>query len=76
MKRTKTQSRVLIKVDRDKCGICGCCVPVCPPDAITLHDAFLEVDNDTCTECMKCIPVCPTNALFDVPAEAVNGARQ
>ncbi|MFC1960679.1 4Fe-4S binding protein [Chloroflexota bacterium] len=70
MKKTP-KDPVLILVNRDKCGICGCCVPVCPPDAIVLHDAYLAVDNDTCTECMKCIPVCPTNALYDIPAEAI-----
>ncbi|MBN1965939.1 MAG: 4Fe-4S binding protein [Anaerolineae bacterium] len=61
----------MIMVNRDRCGVCGCCVPVCPPDAITLHDAYLEVNNDTCTECMKCIPVCPTNALFEVLADSL-----
>lgn len=69
--KTSKPSRVLIMVNRDRCGICGCCVPVCPPAAITLHDAYLAVDNDTCTECMKCLPVCPTNALYDVPAAAL-----
>ena len=70
MKKSR-QSQVKILVNRDRCGICGCCVPVCPPASLTLHDAYLEVDHETCTECMKCIPVCPTNALFDVPIEAV-----
>ncbi len=65
------QSHVLILVNRDRCGICGCCVAVCPPNAITLHDAYLAVNNETCTECLKCIPVCPTHALYDVPAEPV-----
>lgn len=70
--RKSSPDSVLILVDRDKCGICGCCVPVCPPDALVLHDAFLAVDHDTCTECMKCLPVCPTNALYMVPvAEAM-----
>jgi ferredoxin len=66
-----SQSHVLIMVNRDRCGICGCCVPVCPPDAIVLHDAYLEIDHETCTECMKCIPVCPTRALYEIPAEAI-----
>lgn len=61
---------IRIEVHRDRCGICGCCVPVCPPDAITLLAAVLTINNDTCTDCLKCIPVCPTNALYAVP-EAV-----
>ncbi|RMG83156.1 MAG: 4Fe-4S dicluster domain-containing protein [Chloroflexi bacterium] len=58
-----------IAVDRDTCGICGACVPVCPPDVITLHDNMLEVDNSGCTECMKCVKVCPVSALKAVPYE-------
>lgn len=65
------QSNVLIMVNRDRCGVCGCCVPVCPPQAITLHNAYLEVDHEACTECMKCLPVCPTHALYEIPAEAI-----
>jgi MinD superfamily P-loop ATPase len=65
------QSQMLIMVDRDKCGICGCCVPVCHTQAIILHDAFLEVDNDLCTSCEKCLVVCPTHALYEVAAESV-----
>ncbi len=66
-----SRSHILIMVNRDRCGICGCCVPVCPPDAMVLHDAHLDIDHDTCTECLKCIPVCPTNALYQVPADSV-----
>jgi ferredoxin len=62
---------IFIAVNRHRCGICGCCVPVCPPDAITLHDNYLAVNNDMCTDCLKCIPVCPTHALSAIPQEAV-----
>jgi len=61
----------LLLVERDRCGICGCCVPVCATAALVLHDAYLEVINDRCTSCQKCIVVCPTHALFEIPlAEA------
>jgi len=72
MKAT-SQAPIVILVNRDRCGICGCCVPVCPPDAIILHDNFLAVDNETCTDCLKCIPVCPTNALYAKPESAAAG---
>lgn len=75
MKKPSPDS-VLILVNRDKCGICGCCVPVCPTDALVLHDAFLAVDHETCTACMKCLPVCPTHALYAAPVEAVTLAQR
>lgn len=68
---TSTQNPMLIVVQRDRCGICGACVPVCGTNALTLHDTFLEVDNTLCTGCEKCIAVCPTHALFQVAADAV-----
>lgn len=64
-------STSLIIVQRDRCGICGACVPVCGPDALVLHDNYLEVINDRCTSCEKCIAVCPTHALELAKAEPV-----
>lgn len=61
----------LLMVDRDRCGICGCCVPVCATVALVLHDAYLEVINDRCTSCQKCIVVCPTHALSEVALTAM-----
>ena len=70
--------QMAVAVNRDRCGICGCCVPICPPDAIALHDSYLEVDQDACTGCMKCLLVCPTHALVTIPLQAIatkNGER-
>lgn len=69
----------LIIVQRDSCGICGACVPVCGSSALVLHDNYLEVNNDRCTACEKCLAVCPTHALLRVDAESVvllNGGVQ
>ena len=52
-----------IVVDYDRCNYCGACVPVCPPDCITLHDATLLIDLEICTRCRRCLPACPTGAL-------------
>lgn len=62
-----------VRVERDRCGICGCCVPVCPSGALILHDNFLEVVSAACTGCQKCVVVCPTFALIEVGAVAIPG---
>jgi ferredoxin len=66
-----SNSRQLMMVNRDRCGVCGCCVPACPSGALILYDAYLHVDQEACTDCMKCVSVCPTKALYGVSAEAV-----
>lgn len=50
-------------VDYDRCSYCGACVPVCPPNCITLHDATLHIEGELCTGCRRCVLVCPTAAL-------------
>ena len=50
-------------VNYDRCSYCGACVPVCPPNCITLHDATLQIVTELCTGCHRCVRVCPTAAL-------------
>lgn len=61
----------LVIIQRDRCGICGACVPVCGSGALVLHDNYLEVNNDRCTSCEKCVAVCPTHALSIIAADSV-----
>ena len=52
----------MLKVHRDICGYCGCCVSVCPEGALELIDAYLSVEPN-CTSCGICAKVCPLGAL-------------
>jgi NAD-dependent dihydropyrimidine dehydrogenase PreA subunit len=52
----------MLKVHRDVCGYCGCCVSVCPEGALELIDAYLSVEEN-CTSCGICAKVCPLGAL-------------
>ncbi len=53
----------MLKLDLDKCMLCGGCVPVCPLQVITCYATTLEIMLDDCNECGECIKVCPVGAL-------------
>ncbi|MBI5646466.1 MAG: 4Fe-4S binding protein [Ignavibacteriae bacterium] len=55
---------LLIQIKDDACDFCGCCVGVCPEDAIELQEARITLIEDRCTNCAKCVWVCPFEALI------------
>lgn len=54
---------LLIEILPNKCDFCGCCVGVCPEDAIELKEAEIKIDENLCTNCSKCVWVCPIEVL-------------
>ena len=52
----------MIWVDSSRCAYCGCCVSVCPVDALTLREKRLVV-SDACIDCNLSLPACPLGAL-------------
>jgi digeranylgeranylglycerophospholipid reductase len=52
----------MVTIDPKVCDLCGCCVSVCPPDAIALRTGAIGV-MENCTECDLCIPACPVEAI-------------
>lgn len=62
---------LLIEIRQDTCDFCGCCVGVCPEDAIELKESRIEIVEERCTNCAKCVWVCPFEALlFNKPVSA------
>lgn len=59
-----------IQIDHSLCLVCGCCVGICPVNAMALTETRLEIDNQVCNRCERCIHVCPAGAL-SVPLKAV-----
>jgi ferredoxin len=53
----------MLKINLDKCMLCGGCVPVCSLKLIDCNITTLEIKLDDCTECGECIKVCPVGAL-------------
>ena len=64
----KKELMLLIEILPNKCDFCGCCVGVCPEDAIELKEAEIKIDAALCTNCSKCVWSCPIEVLkFNKP---------
>ncbi|MCF7740848.1 MAG: 4Fe-4S binding protein [Candidatus Marinimicrobia bacterium] len=53
----------MLKVDNQRCDLCGLCVSVCPVNALEMFEKYVEVDQGKCTACTKCTRICPVRAL-------------
>ncbi len=52
------------------CVACGCCVKVCPRDAIhVIHGLFASVTDELCIGCGRCAKECPASVIV---VKAVN----
>ncbi len=61
-----------IKVDMEKCTLCGVCAELCPafvlvekeskPNDLMPFDSLL-IDEDKCDYCGICVPLCPEDAI-------------
>ena len=51
-------------VDQPACVACGCCVKVCPRQAIAvLRGIAAQVNAETCVGCGKCAGECPASVI-------------
>lgn len=58
------KKRRLATVEKKDCVACGCCVKVCPKQAITVvKGVFAQVDADKCVGCGKCAKECPASVI-------------
>lgn len=63
MYRTAKKGKLMIDILPDKCDFCGCCVGVCPEDAIELKEAEIKIIDERCTNCAKCVYSCPIEVI-------------
>jgi ferredoxin len=63
MYRQSKTGKLLIDILPDKCDFCGCCVGVCPEDAIELKEAEISIIDSRCTNCAKCVWSCPIEVI-------------
>lgn len=50
-------------VDQKLCVACGCCVKVCPLQAISVWQGRYAVVSDKCVGCGKCAKECPATVI-------------
>ena len=49
---------------QEDCVACGCCVKVCPLDAIQIVKGIMaRVNMDKCVGCGKCAKECPASVI-------------
>ncbi len=54
---------LLIEIKPNRCDFCGCCVGVCPENAIELKESEIKIIEELCTNCAKCVWSCPIEVL-------------
>ncbi len=54
---------LMIYIVPGKCDFCGCCVGVCPEDAIDLLESEIKIIDERCTNCRKCVWACPWEVI-------------
>lgn len=61
---TKIRKRRKAFVNVNDCVACGCCVKVCPPNAIEIWKGIMaKVCMEKCVGCGKCAIECPASAI-------------
>lgn len=62
----------LAEVTKDLCVACGCCVKVCPRNAISIHQGkYALVDESKCIGCSLCAKECPASIITIKKMEVV-----
>ena len=60
----KRRRAVVAAVDERACVACGCCVKVCPLQAIEIvRGVMAQVRQDKCVGCGKCARECPASVI-------------
>ncbi|MFO7916708.1 MAG: 4Fe-4S binding protein [Anaerolineae bacterium] len=65
-------SRVMPKIDKERCTLCGDCVEKCPQGAVHICSGELIIDEESCEYCGECEDICPMGAIA-LPYEIVMG---
>lgn len=60
----KHLSKSVAAVDWETCVACGCCLKVCPRQALSIYrGSYAVVDADACMGCGRCEKECPASVI-------------
>lgn len=61
---TKTRKKKKASVEERLCVACGCCVKVCPKQAIEIWKGITaRINAEKCIGCGKCVKECPASVI-------------
>lgn len=60
----KKKKRRKAFVDTNDCVACGCCVKVCPRNAVEIWNGIMaKIKMESCVGCGKCAKECPASVI-------------
>lgn len=63
MNQTKVKIRKA-NINTSACVACGCCIKVCPQNAISIvKGIWAQVNEETCVGCGRCAAECPASVI-------------
>ena len=69
----KPMSKSIAYIQTDSCVACGCCLKVCPRQALTIwKGSYAALDQDLCVGCGKCARECPASVIDIIPRHPEN----
>ena len=51
-----------VKIDKEKCNLCGQCINMCIMRQIKIENKVIFVNHE-CYECLNCVMICPQDAI-------------
>ena len=61
--RQAKTGKLMIEILMGQCDFCGCCVGICPEDAIEMKETEILIIDPRCTNCAKCVWSCPIEVI-------------
>ncbi len=62
--KSTLKKRKKASVDSTLCVACGCCVKVCPINAIAIWNGIMAtINTEKCVGCGKCAKECPASVI-------------
>lgn len=71
----KILSKSVARVQQSSCVACGCCLKVCPRQALNIwKGSYAVVDQGLCVGCGKCANECPASVIDILPRASAQAA--